>query len=207
MNHDSGTFVPATMVIGLTVVWWVFRRRLAVALALLSTWTTVATTMGFVALWGRPYTLASAMLPALEAALCMALLIHLFTALSHASRRGYRGVQRVQKALEHVRRPARYTTLTTVAGLLSLAVSPVQSIQTFGVAAAVGAAAAYPVVIAWCRRSWCAGIASAGRRRARPPTWWRLSCAARRGSPSAGPSGCCPSRSSPWASRPPSSRE
>lgn len=162
MLRDSLVFIPATMAMGLALIWWLFRRPLAVVLALAAIATSAALAVAVVALWGRPYTLVASMIPPLMAALTVALLIHLYNAMYHAARSGAAGARRVAQAVGEVRRPALFTALTTAAGLVSLALSPIQPIQTFGVAAGIGALLLFPIVMvlvpailaAWDRSAW-----------------------------------------------------
>jgi len=162
MVRDSLVFIPATSAVGLLLIWWLYRRPLAVAVAFGAIGTMSLLTVAVVAVWGRSYTLVASMIPPLMAALTVALLIHVFNAMYHASRRGLSGAPRVRAALAEVRRPALYTALTTAAGLGSLALSPIQPIQTFGVAAGIGALLLFPVImglvppilVAWDRGVW-----------------------------------------------------
>lgn len=160
--HDTVLFTPLTLAVGLALLWWMFRRLLAVALGLVAIGAVISATVGLLVLWGKPYTLVSSMIPPLMAALTVALLIHLFNALAHASARGLEGPMRVRRALEEVRSPARYTALTTAVGLASLGSSPIQPIMTFGLVSAAGVVVQYLVVIGllpslfarWDRRPW-----------------------------------------------------
>jgi len=103
--------------------------------------------------------------------LTIALLIHLYNALMRAACAGANGSERVKRALSEVSRPALYTVLTTAAGLFSLGLSPVQPIETFGIAAGVGMILMYFVVIVllppvfayWDRRPWPVPRGSLGR--------------------------------------------
>lgn len=169
MVRDTLVFVPATMILGLIMIWWLFRRPLAVALTLLAIGTAVSFTVAVIVVWGRSYSLVTSMIPPLIASLTVALLLHLFNAVYRAGRRGLTGSQRVHHALREVRRPALYTSLTTAAGLASLGLSPIPPIATFGLAAAVGVLFLYPLVIwalpqlliAWDRHVWPEPRASA----------------------------------------------
>ncbi|ROR34734.1 efflux RND transporter permease subunit [Inmirania thermothiophila] len=162
MVRDSAIFIPATTVAGLLLLGWMYRRWLAVAAAVAVMGVAVLVPVAAVVLAGQPYTLVTAMLPPLMAALATALLIHLFNAVAHADHRGHRGAERVRRALAEVERPARYTALTTAAGLASLGTSPMPPVATFGLAAALGVAALYaaavvllPAVLArWDRGAW-----------------------------------------------------
>ncbi len=145
--QDNLIFIPTTSAVGLLLIWWLYRRPLAVVLAAGAIWAVAATTLALIAIWGRPYTLVASMVPPLMAALTIALCIHLYNGLMQAARRGHQGRARVTRALALIRRPARYTALTTAAGLISLGASAVQPIQTFGVVSGLGALFLYVVVV------------------------------------------------------------
>lgn len=160
--HDTAVFVPLTSLVGLFLIWWLFRRAITIVMAVVVMATVVGGTLAVIAIWGRPYTLIAGVIPPFMTALTIALLIHLYNAVAHAAHAGATGVERIERALQDVRRPTRYTVLTTIAGLLSLGLSPIQPIQTFGVAAAVGMVLMYFVVIVllphlfayWDRKAW-----------------------------------------------------
>jgi predicted RND superfamily exporter protein len=168
MIRDTIVFIPLTTVVGLLLIWWLFRRVLAVVLAGVSIGTVVFMAVAIVVIWGRPYTLVASIIPPFMAALTTALLIHLFNSLRHASTRGYCGAERVAYALAEVRRPAFYTCLTTSVGLFSLGLNPIMPIQTFGIAAGAAVLLMYPIVIgllppmlsAWDKRSWPSSMGS-----------------------------------------------
>lgn len=147
MIRDSLLFIPATTVVGLLLIWWLYRRWLAVILTMIAMGTIVSISVAIISAWDRPYTLVSSMLPPLMAALCVALLVHLFNALSYASQRGYCGQERVIKAIGEIRIPALFTALTTAAGLLSLGFSPIVPIETFGIASGLSVLLLYPIII------------------------------------------------------------
>ncbi|MCF6355923.1 MAG: efflux RND transporter permease subunit [Candidatus Polarisedimenticolaceae bacterium] len=147
MLQDNMLFIPATVIIGLTFIWWLFRRWLAVLVAGVATGVVTSSTVAFYVLFDKPFTLISSIIPPLLSALTTATLIHLFNALHYASQRGLVGRARVDKALEEIRRPALFTTLTTAVGLASLAASPIPPIKDFGMVAAAGVVLIYVVVI------------------------------------------------------------
>jgi len=147
MLQDNMVFIPATVIIGLTFIWWLFRRGLAVLVAGVATGVVTSSTVAFYVLFDKPFTLISSIIPPLLSALTTATLIHLFNALHYASQRGLVGRARVDKALEEIRRPALFTTLTTAVGLASLATSPIPPIKDFGLISAVGVVLIYVVVI------------------------------------------------------------
>ncbi|MEJ2344257.1 MAG: MMPL family transporter [Gammaproteobacteria bacterium] len=169
MIRDTTLFVPMIVVVGLLLIWWLFRRWMAVAISGLTMGTVVAFTVALIAVWGRPYALVSAIIPPFMMALTIALLIHFMNALVHFSSAGYEGGERVDLALGHIRRPAFFASLTTAAGLFSLGLSPIQPIKTFGIVAGIGMMFMYftvtrllpPMLRYWDRAPWAASRGAA----------------------------------------------
>lgn len=147
MLRDNMLFIPATTVIGLFLIWWLFHRWLAVIVAGVVIGVVVSSTVAFYVIFNQPFNLISSIIPPLLSALTVAALVHLFNALHYASKRGLSGLDRVNSALGEVRRPAFYTAMTTVAGLSSLGLSPIPPIRVFGLISAVGVILIYFVVI------------------------------------------------------------
>ena len=147
MLRDNMIFIPATTVIGLFLIWWLFHRWLAVIVAGVVIGVVVSSTVTFYVIFDQPFNLISSIIPPLLSALTVAALVHLFNALHYASKRGLVGPDRVSSALKEVRRPAFYTALTTVAGLSSLGLSPIPPIKVFGLISAAGVMLIYFVVI------------------------------------------------------------
>lgn len=162
MIRDSMMFIPLTTGLGLALIGWLFRRWMAVIISAAVIGAVVSSSVGILILAGRPYTLITAILPPLMAALSVALLIHWFNALAVASRRGLQGEPRVSRARHEIFRPALFTALTTSAGLASLSLSPIQPIQAFGLTAAAGVlllawvvlALVPPLFVRWDTGSW-----------------------------------------------------
>jgi len=147
MLRDNMIFIPATTVIGLFLIWWLFHRWLAVIVSGVVIGVVVSSTVAFYVVFNQPFNLISSIIPPLLSALTVAALVHLFNALHYASKRGLSGPDRVSSALGEVRRPAFYTALTTVAGLSSLGLSPIPPIKVFGLISAGGVLLIYFVVI------------------------------------------------------------
>lgn len=162
MVRDTVLFVPVIMVVGLLLMWWLFRRWIAVVSSALAMATVVSFTVALIAAWGQPYALVSAIIPPFMLALTVALLIHFMNALVHLSTAGYEGDERVDLALSHIRQPVFFATLTTVAGLFSLGLSPIQPIKTLGITAGIGMLFMYlvvtrllpPLLKYWDRKRW-----------------------------------------------------
>lgn len=147
MLLDNMIFIPATVIIGLSLIWWLFRRLLAVLLSALVIGVIVSCTVAFYVIADQPFTLISSIIPPLLSALTIAALVHLFNALHYAAMRGYSGRKRIEHALQEIRRPALFTALTTAVGLASLGTSPIGPVAVFGLTSAVGVMLIYLVVI------------------------------------------------------------
>ena len=162
MLRDNMIFIPATVAAGLLMIWWLFRRWLAVMLAGIAIGVVVNSTVAIYVLLDQPFTLVSSIIPPLLSALTVAALVHLFNGVYLASKRGLAGMDRVARAIAGVDRPALYAALTTAGGLASLATSPIVPIRTFGAISALGTLLIYLVVfrilptllVRWDTRHW-----------------------------------------------------
>jgi predicted RND superfamily exporter protein len=162
MLQDNMIFIPATVCIGLFLIWWLFRRWLAVILGGISIGVVVGSTVVLYVLTDQPFTLISSIVPPLLSALTVAALVHLYNALHYAAQRGMAGSKRVAYAISQIRRPALFTALTTAAGLMALATSPIPAIRTFGLISAAGVMFIYlvmiiilpPILARWDSKPW-----------------------------------------------------
>lgn len=145
--RDNMIFIPATVIVGLLLVWWLFHRVLAVIVTGVTTGAVVSSTITFYVLFQQPFNSISGIIPPLLSALTIAALVHLFNALHYASKRGFTGKERVNAALSEIKRPALFSALTTSAGLASLGLSPIPPISVFGLTAAIGVLLIYLIVI------------------------------------------------------------
>ena len=145
--RDNMIFIPATVITGLLLIWWLFRRAIAVIVTGVATGAVVSSTIAFYILFEQPFNSIASIIPPLLSALTIAALIHLFNALHYASMRGLAGKQRVNAALAEIRQPALFSALTTSAGLASLGLSPIPPISVFGLTAAIGVLLIYLIVI------------------------------------------------------------
>ncbi|HHI76701.1 MAG TPA: PAS domain-containing protein [Gammaproteobacteria bacterium] len=162
MLRDNMIFIPTTVFVELLLVWWLFRRWLAVVLAGVTIGVVVNSTMALYVLFHQPFTLVTTIIPPLLSALTVAALVHLYNALLLQSRLGFQGEPRVRRAVAEVSRPALYAAVTTAAGLASLATSEIIPIRMLGLVAAVGVMLAYGVIfhvlpellVRWDKRPW-----------------------------------------------------
>ncbi len=159
---DTMRFVPMTVALALVLLYWVVGRVRPVVIGGVAISTVVVVTLAGVAASGRPYTMASAILPSLLSAYTVVTLLHLYAGVQRAQR--HEGDRRtfVDAALAETIKPAIFNVLTTSAGLLSLLLVPIPPIQLFGVAGAVGTLVVFvvvyglvpPFLISWDRKPW-----------------------------------------------------
>lgn len=155
-------FMPLTVLIGLLLLWILFGRGLAVVLGLAVIGAVVGPTVAIYSVLSLPFNLISSILPPLLCALTIAALVHLFTGIKLAARRGLTGEKRVNTALDHIRRPALYSALTTMAGFAALGLSDIRPISHLGLITAVGVGLIYvvvfhispPVIARWDKKGW-----------------------------------------------------
>lgn len=159
---DTMRFVPLTVAAALALMFWVVGRVRPVVIGGVAISTVVVVTLAGVAASGRPYTMASAILPSLLSAYTVVTLLHLYAGVQRAQRHGGDRIAVVDAALLETLKPAIFNVLTTSAGLLSLLLVPIPPIQLFGVAGAAGTLVVFLVVYglvppflhSWDRKPW-----------------------------------------------------
>ncbi|MBI5256431.1 MAG: MMPL family transporter [Burkholderiales bacterium] len=160
--RDTATFVPLTVGIGLALLWWVVGRIRPVVIGALGMSTVVLPTVGAIAAFQQPYTMASAIVPTLLSAYTLATLMHLYAGIQRAQEAGLRRAERLDRALHETFKPGMFNVLTTAAGLLSLVFVPVPPVQVFGVAGAFGTLLVFitvyvllpPLLLRWDKHRW-----------------------------------------------------
>jgi hypothetical protein len=135
---DTARFMPLTGAVALGLLFWVVGRWRPVAIGALAMVTVVLPTLAAISLSGRPYTMASAILPSLLSAYAVVTLLHLYAGIQRAQRSTRNAAVAVDVALRETFKPSLFNVLTTSAGLLSLMLVPIPPIQLFGVAGAFG---------------------------------------------------------------------
>ena len=147
IQRDNMIFIPATVMMGLLLIWLLFHRVIAVVTTGVVTSAVVGSTLAGYVVFQQPFNSISGIIPPLLSALTIAALIHFYNALHYASSRGLNGKRRVESALQEIRRPALFSALTTSAGLASLGLSPIPPIKVFGLISAAGVFIIYFIVI------------------------------------------------------------
>lgn len=138
MIRDMLIFVPGTVFMGLILIWFMYKRLIAVLTAALVTGAVVNSALFMYVSFSLPFTMITSILSPLLASLTTAFLIHFYNHMQLASSFNYYGKERVDYAYKHIKKPAFFTALTTVLGLCSLSVSPILPIKHLGLVAAFG---------------------------------------------------------------------
>ncbi|HBC58096.1 MAG TPA: RND transporter [Gammaproteobacteria bacterium] len=162
MMQENMRLIPLTLGIALLLLWWMFRRVMAVVVGLVAMHTVSTATLALFVISGQPYTLVSTMMPSLLGALTVALLVHFYNSVLLAEQSGYQGNGRFTQALKQIYKPALFTSITTAAGLASLSLSPIVPIRTFGLISALGVFILFfivmfivpPLFAKWDNKSW-----------------------------------------------------
>lgn len=139
MLHDNMIFVPATMAIGLLLIWWLFRRPLAIVMVAVVMSAAAQAALSVLVIAREPFTLVAAILPPFMSALSLAFMVHLLGQLQAVAGSKLDREARIRTAAAHVFRPSLYAALTTAVGLGSLAVSPIRPVAWFGIAGGIAA--------------------------------------------------------------------
>ena len=146
MLHDNMIFVPATMAIGLLLIWWLFRRPLAIVLVAVVMSAAAQAALSVLVIAREPFTLVAAILPPFMSALSLAFMVHLLGQLQAVAGSKLSREDRIRTAAAHVFRPSLFAALTTAVGLGSLAVSPIRPVAWFGIAGGVAALVLFATV-------------------------------------------------------------
>ena len=160
--RDSAIFIPLTVIIGLTLMWWVVGRIRPVVVGGLAMGMVVSVSVAGLVLSGQPYTPITAMIPTLMAAYTTATLLHLYAAIQRARIALLSRPQRIARALKDTFKPGLFNVLTTGAGLLSLLWVDIPPVQAFGLSGAIGTLMVFlvvfilvpPILLKWDTPRW-----------------------------------------------------
>jgi hypothetical protein len=144
--RDSAIFIPATVVLGLALMWWVVGRVRPVIVAGLAMGAVVLVSVAGLVISGRPYTPITAMIPTLMAAYTVATLLHFYAGIQRGRIALLPRRQRIERALRETFVPGLFNVLTTCAGLLSMLFTSIPPVQDFGIAGAIGTFLVFLVV-------------------------------------------------------------
>jgi uncharacterized protein len=161
----------ASLLIGMLLVWLLFRSRMAVVLPLVIIIATTVTTFAIMAVAGQPLQLTLIIMPPLIVGLGVADAVHVLNAYcryidqSHAPRHAF------SLALKEAARPVLMTSLTTAVGLFSFMLVGIQALSSFGLYAGIAALlacfftfAVAAVALSWSRTQAAATTVLFGKR-------------------------------------------
>lgn len=147
MFDSLKTFVPLIVLINLGFVFWLFPRRLVFLMLLPVLGIASQVPVSLLALLQQDFTLIHTMTAPLMSALCMAVLIHYLNRIKYYSQLGIPSHIRALRAQADVFKPAGFAVMTTATGLLSLSLSPIPPVQSFGFITAFGTCVIFVTVL------------------------------------------------------------
>ncbi len=142
-TRDNARFTPLAVAIVAVLLAFALRQFGAVALAMVCVGGTLAWVRGAMTLADVPFTTTTSLLPPLLMVLAVSVSVHVLARYQRKRAAGLGKKDAVDATLDAVLVPASLTALTTAVGFASLSVSPIPSVQTFGVFAALGVLAAF----------------------------------------------------------------
>jgi predicted RND superfamily exporter protein len=145
--NDNMIFTPLIILIGFALIYFLFRSYLLIALFSLCTSITLSISFALMAILEMPYTSVSGIIGPLLSSLTTALLLHLFSAINLAGKKGLTPLEQVSRGFSDFSKPALYIVMTTAGGVLSLSFSPVPAVAEFGWIAAAGVMVSYIVAM------------------------------------------------------------
>jgi predicted RND superfamily exporter protein len=144
------------------------RSFVATALALAGAGGTVAWVRGAMTLLDVPLNTTTSLLAPLLMVLSVCVVLHVLVRYQRERAAGAAAAAAVDEIEAHVFLPAALTAATTVIGFVSLVVSPIPSVRTFGLFSALGAGAAFVlggIAVPAALRVWAPAGRPAGRDR------------------------------------------
>jgi predicted RND superfamily exporter protein len=137
---DLARLLPLGLAVVALVLWAWFRQMSIVFIGLGEGLAVVLWTLGAMALFGRPISLVTVVMPVILSTYCVADTIHVAQHFSaHCRASGIRSRRYAMEAtLDEVVTPIALTSLTTATGFLSFAISPIPPLRDFGLFSALG---------------------------------------------------------------------
>jgi predicted RND superfamily exporter protein len=145
IKKDLALFLPITVLLIASLLWFAFRSMIAVLLPLLTIGLGLCWLLGAMVTMGAHFTILALMLPTLLLAIGCSYLIHIFNqiGLENDSRKGDGdGRKALASALQFIALPVIVSALTIIAGFLSLSFTKIPAVRVTSIYAALGAALA-----------------------------------------------------------------
>lgn len=140
----SGFF--SILLVGL-IMFYIFRRRAGIIIALSSVGLGMLLFMGFMGLAGRELSMMSALYPVLMIIVGTSDVIHIMSKYIDELRKGIDKTTAINTTIREIGMATLLTSVTTAVGFLSLVTSRVTPIRDFGINSAIGVLVAYITVV------------------------------------------------------------
>jgi predicted RND superfamily exporter protein len=138
-TRDNALFTPVAAGLVAVLLALALRGAVAVALAMGCVGGTVAWVRGAMTLLGVPLDTTTSLLAPLLMVLAVCVVVHVLARYQRERAAGKSAAEAVDEIEAHVFLPALLTALTTAIGFVSLLVSPIASVRSFGLFSALGA--------------------------------------------------------------------
>jgi predicted RND superfamily exporter protein len=142
-TRDNALFTPVAAGLVAVLLALALRGAVAVALAMACVGGTVAWVRGTMTLLDVPLDTTTSLLAPLLMVLAVCVVVHVLARYQRERAAGRSAAQAVDEIEAHVFLPALLTALTTAIGFVSLLVSPIASVRSFGVFSALGATVSF----------------------------------------------------------------
>ncbi len=138
VQQDNARLIPLLFLAAFILIYFLYKSFRLLFFTAMILIVTVASSVSLYALFDKPFTSISSVTPSLLMALGTALLIHIYNFVQIGAKKGFSHVENIEKTFDDIFTPSFYIIITTAAGLLSLGVSEVPTVQAFGFVSALG---------------------------------------------------------------------
>lgn len=147
VSKDNSRLIPLLLLIVFILVYFLYRSWSLLLFTALILIATVTSSVALYAVFDKPFTSISSVTPSLLMALVTAFLIHIFNFIQSGAQKGLSHEENIKKSFEQLAKPTFFIIITTAAGLLSLTLSPVPAVASFGWVSALGVVLFYFVTL------------------------------------------------------------
>ena len=147
MFKQMAISAPLAMLVVFILLFVFFHKILLIAQPLIVAMVSVIWTMGLLIMTGQTIHIMSSMIPIFIMPIAVLDSIHILSEFFDRYQRTKDRRQTIMQVMDTLFMPMLYTSLTTSAGFLSLALTPIPPVQTFGIYVAFGVMAAWGLTI------------------------------------------------------------
>lgn len=147
IKKDNMRLIPILLLVVFVLVYFLYRSWTLLLFTILILLATVLSSVALYALFDKPFTSISSVTPSLLMALVTALLIHIYNFIYTGAKKGLSHINNIISAIDKLAKPTLFIIITTAAGLLSLSLSPVPTVSSFGWISAIGIILFYLITI------------------------------------------------------------